>query len=236
MQLKIFLLSSSNLSFPLAKTAKSLYSTYTTKTNPSARSPRAFIRKPQGAECHLREKQSTYLSVMHCQKAFKKNPNNQQLRALQLLALPVSRALRPGYVYVAVVEALWTRTEIPVVLMNVLTSEYVHWPSLSCHKEALVARPCVTPLLVGICKSPCMGPRACRIISWILRSASAIRSVSLISCTAPAGEFHQLPLLWALQLLLLQSTFSKKPLSHTTEKRKDEDSIMFLVPVVHSQV
>lgn len=44
MQLKIFLLSSSNLT--LAKTAKSLYSTHTTKINPSGRSPQAFIRKP----------------------------------------------------------------------------------------------------------------------------------------------------------------------------------------------
>lgn len=75
MQLKIFLLSSSNLSFPLAKTAKSLFSTYTTKINPSGRSPQAFIRKPWGVECHLREKQSTCLSEMHCQKPFKKKNN-----------------------------------------------------------------------------------------------------------------------------------------------------------------
>lgn len=106
MQLKIFLLSSSNLSFPLAKTAKSLFSTYITKINPGGHSPQVFIRKPWGAECHLREKQSTCLSEMHCQKPFKKKNNqqtnthtkhppqkpkqNQQPRALQLFALPAA--------------------------------------------------------------------------------------------------------------------------------------------------
>lgn len=133
----------------------------------------------------MREKQSTYLSVMQCQKPLKiKTQQHPQPRHCSSLPCPACwgwpctpvPALGTPVKALQLSQSSWKEDgNSRVVLINALASAGPEAGldsgcvgSPGSQTWCFVARPCANPLLLfGICKIPLVGPGACGMVHWI---------------------------------------------------------------------